>query len=71
MTTCYPSLAPGPYEDWRGYTSLAPGSYENWRGYTNGTIPIPSYWAHTGHILALGPLRTEGVAQLFVSGLLD
>ena len=35
-TTCNPSLALGPYEDWRGFI--------------NGTIPIPSYWAHTGYI---------------------
>ena len=35
-TTCNPSLALGPYEDWRGFI--------------NGTIPIPSYWVHTGYI---------------------
>ena len=32
--------------------SLAPGLYENWRGYINGPIPIPSYWANTCYILA-------------------
>ena len=37
--------------------SLAPGSYENWRGYINETIPIPSYWAYTGYILAPGPFE--------------
>ena len=29
--------------------SLAPGSYENWRGYINRTTFTPNYWAHAGY----------------------
>ena len=29
--------------------SLAPGPYENWRGYINGTTLTSSYWAHPGY----------------------
>ena len=29
--------------------SLALGPYENWRGYISLIIPTPSYWANAGY----------------------
>ena len=50
------SLAPGPYEDWRGYinktiqSELSSGSVLWLKGLHHGPILILSYWAHTGYV---------------------
>ena len=46
---------PGPYKDWKGYINRTIDSeFSSKFVYINGTIPILSYWAHTGYILARG-----------------
>ena len=53
-TTCNPSLAPGPFEDWMVYInrtlstlSLGLGLYENWRGHINPySVLLYLHWLH-------------------------